>query len=159
MGFEIGQARDAFALRILAADRQRIGVVESERHGDGKPHRRQFAVQLGKRRHGVELQNFLGDRSRVFGINIDIPRRERVQHDRGVAEALLMRRVRLSRGLRRLPNDFAQDVRFGEALRSDIERGAAAEGSAQTSNTMTMGNANPSFGDMLFSRSCAAHAR
>ena len=35
---EVGQARDALRARIVAADRQRIGVVEAERHGDREAH-------------------------------------------------------------------------------------------------------------------------
>ena len=88
MRLEIGEARDSLRARIVAAHRQRVGVVEPERHGDREAHRRELGVELRQRRHRVELQDLLGDRAGVFGVDVDAAGRERVQHDRGVAEPL-----------------------------------------------------------------------
>ena len=42
MRLQIGQAGDAFGARVVAAHRQRVGVVEAERHRDREPHRREL---------------------------------------------------------------------------------------------------------------------
>ena len=121
MRLEIGQPRDVPSSRVVGAHRQRVGIVEAQRHRDGEPHRRELGVELGQRRHAVELQDFLGDRAGVFGIDVDAAGRERVQHDGRVAQALAVRRARLAGGLRGLLEDLAEDVRLGEALGADIE--------------------------------------
>ena len=48
MRLEIGESRDAFALRVVAAHRQCVRVVETERHAGCKTHRRELAIELGQ---------------------------------------------------------------------------------------------------------------
>src|SRR4030095_3556401 len=62
------------------------------------------------------------DGARVFGIDVDAAGRERIEHDRRVAQSLAMRRRRLAGALCGLLEYLAQDVRLGEALGSDIKR-------------------------------------
>ena len=121
MCLQVGQTRNAFRLRIVTAKRQRVRIVETQWNGGGESHWRELGVELGKRGDGIELQDFLGDRSGVFGIDVDVAGRECVQDDRRVAEPLLMRRRGLAGRLRGLPQNFTEDVGLGEALRPDIE--------------------------------------
>ena len=46
MRFQIGQAGDAFGACVVAAHRQRVGVVEAERHRDREPHSPEPGVEL-----------------------------------------------------------------------------------------------------------------
>jgi len=122
MRFEIGQLGDVLRACVLAADRQRVGIVEAERNSNRETYRAKLRVELGKRRHRVELENFLRDRAGVFGVDVDVAARERVQHNRSVAEPLLMHRGRLAGSVRGLLDDLPKDVALGEALRADVER-------------------------------------
>jgi hypothetical protein len=69
--FQFGQARDAFGAGVVAAHRQRVGVVEAQRHRDRQAHRRKPRVELRQRRHGVELENLPRDRACVLGVDVD----------------------------------------------------------------------------------------
>ena len=59
----------------------------------------------------------------VLGIDVDRRGGERVQHDRGVAQSLAVRRGGFAGGKRRLLDDLAEDVRLGEALGADVQLG------------------------------------
>ncbi len=122
MRLEVGQARDIRVTRIVGAHRQRIGIVEAQRNTDRQPHWRQFGVEFGQRGNAVELEDFLGDRAGVFGVDVDAAGRERVQHDCRIAQALAVRRTRLAGRLRGLRQDLAQDVRLRETLGAHIQR-------------------------------------
>ena len=126
---QIGDARDAELLCLRLEHRQRISVVEAERHRHFQAVRREPAVQLGKRRIAFALQQFANDRAGVLGINVDRSRRERLLEDPGVAQALLV--LGGDAGvLQGLTNDLAEDVRLGEALRADGERRRRNRGGA-----------------------------
>src|SRR5206468_10861582 len=87
-----------------------------------KSHWRKLCVELGERRDGVELQNLLGNRAGVFGIDVDRAGGERIEHDRRVTEALLMNSGCLSGSLCRLLQYLAQDVGFGKTLGTHVQR-------------------------------------
>ena len=122
MRLEVGQPHDIPGTRIVGAHRQCVGIVETQRNRDRQPHGRQLGVEFGERRNAVEFQDFLGDRARVFGVDVDAAGRERVQYDGRIAQSLAVRRACLAGGLSGLPQDLAQDVRLGEALGADAER-------------------------------------
>src|SRR6185369_234190 len=62
------------------------------------------------------------NRARVFGIQVDRAAFQSGIHDRGVAEALLMPDLSFSCACRRLRDDLAEYVGFGETLRADVHR-------------------------------------
>ena len=130
MSLEVREPGDALGARVVAAERDGVGVVEPQRHADGKPHRSELGVELGQRRNRLELEDLLGDRAGVLGVYVDAAGGERIQHDRRVAEPLAVRRRCLARGLCALLDDLAQDVRLGEALRADGERRRRNRGGA-----------------------------
>ena len=127
MRLQIGQTRDALRARVVGAHGQRVGIVEAQRHRDRQPHGCKLGVELGERWDGVELENFAGDRARVFGVDVDAAGRKRVQDDGGVAEPWLVYGGRLAGALRGLLDDLAENVGLGETLRADVERRLRSE--------------------------------
>ena len=111
--------RDAEPRRGRLGHRERIAVVEAQRHRGLQPAWREPRVQLGERRVAFLLQQLADDAVPVyFGIDVDRAGGERLLEDAGVAEplAVLGRDAGL---LQRLRDDLAEDVRLGEALRAD----------------------------------------
>src|SRR6185503_5605615 len=110
MSREVGDLLDPEALGLLAAHPERIAVAETE----GNARRQTEAVQLfvdGVQIEAVlRLQDLARDGAGVLRIDVDRPRLQRLEQDRGIAEPGL---VRAMRGLR---NDLAEDVGLGEAL-------------------------------------------
>lgn len=113
---QIAQGADAQPLRIVGAHGERIAVVEAERHADadaefGQPP----AGFLGG--HGcILLQDFALDGACVFGIDIDAPCTQCLEHDGRVAQALPVLDGRM--GCSGPRHDFTKDVGFGKALRT-----------------------------------------
>jgi hypothetical protein len=119
---KVGDARNAQALRLRFAHRQRIGVVEAERHRRHQAARRQPAVELLERRVALALEQLTHDRAGVLGIEVDRPAGECLLEDAGVAQALAMHR-RPAGSDQGLGDDLAEHVRLGEALRTDDHAG------------------------------------
>ena len=70
------------------AHRQRIGVVEAERHRGLQAARREPAVELVEVGIALALEQLAHDRAGVLGIDVDRAARQRLLEDAGVAEAL-----------------------------------------------------------------------
>ena len=120
--------RDAELRGLRRRHRQRIGVLETERHADAEADGGQFARIVAR---SVGCGCFRISASivpQVFGVDIDRARLQRLEHDRGVAEPRLVLRLRVAR--RRLRDDLAEDVRLGEAFGSDHQRAIGRAGSA-----------------------------
>ena len=109
-------AADAERLRALLAHRQRVAVVEAERHRGAESQRRERAVQRLQPGAAFELEDLLGDGAGVFGIQVDRAGLERRVEDAGIAEAGPVHRV--AGGAH---DDLAQDVGLGKALGADLE--------------------------------------
>ncbi len=117
---------DAEPRRVGLAHRQRVGVVEAQRHRGLQPARRQQAVQLvdrGRARPGRlrQAQQLARDRAGVLGVDVDRAAGERPFEDAGVAQprAVLGRDAGVQQ---RLPHQLAEHVALGEALRADDHR-------------------------------------
>ena len=65
------------------------------------------------------MQDFLRDRSEVFGVDVDTAGLQRFQHDGGIAQPLAVDRATLRSGGRR--KDLPQHIGFGEALGADLQ--------------------------------------
>ena len=107
-----------------------------------RPHRaRPLADRLQRRRLRIP-QDLEVDRAEVVGIEVDVAASQRLEDDRGVAQAL----SNLGAGMRRrrLRQHFRQDVGFGEALGADPQhvvrgiRPAAAKQPASTTSSRPM---------------------
>jgi hypothetical protein len=119
---EVRNAFEALGLCIAGAHGERVAIVEAQRNGDGQSTRREARVQFRQRRHVRQLEDLAGDRAGVFGIHIDAAAFQRIEQDRCVAESALVPGRRRPWALRRLRDDFAQDVGLSEALRTDLQR-------------------------------------
>ena len=85
--------------RLRGRHRQRVGVLEAQRHRDAEAHRREGAPhrrQVG--RLGV-LEDLGIDGAGVLGVDVDRAGLQRLEHDRGVAQALAV--LGLARAARR----------------------------------------------------------
>ncbi|MNK94501.1 hypothetical protein D3C87_1147030 [compost metagenome] len=118
-GRVLGQLRQAGDGFFIVAHCQRIRIVKAQRHGHAQSQRRQLAPHLRQVDGFVVLEDFAADGAHVFGIHVDAARLQRGQHDGRVAQALAVLRLDVRRGA--LLEDFAEDVRFREALRAHLQ--------------------------------------
>ena len=86
---EVADAPERQPLGRLGTDRERVRVAEAERLAHRQSRRREArADRLGRSERRV-LQDDVGERSRVLGIEVDGARRDRAIGDAGAAEAEL----------------------------------------------------------------------
>ena len=90
---QVAKRADAERLRALLAHRQRVAVVEAERHRDAEPQPGERAVQLREARIAVKLEDLFRDGAGVFRIKIDRAGFERRVQDPGVTEAGPVHRI------------------------------------------------------------------
>ena len=117
---EVADGLDAQLRRLRGGHRQRIGVLKAERHADPQAQRLEIAPHRGQVGRLRVLQDLGVDGAAVLGVDVDRAGLQRLEHDRGVAQALPV----LGLGVRRsgLRDHLAEDVRLGEALGADRQR-------------------------------------
>jgi hypothetical protein len=126
---QVADARDGLAARGFIAHRQRIAVLEAQRHRHAQPQRAELAAHRGEVGGLCVAQDLGVDRAQVLGIQVDGAGFERLVDDRGVAQARPVLGLRTARA-GRLRHDLAQDVGLGEALGAHHESLAAQGGAA-----------------------------
>ena len=117
---QIAQRADAQLLGLRPPHGQRIAVVEAQRHSHTQAQRRQRVVHVGQAHAGVALDDLQRDGAAVFGVQVNLPRAQRLVDDGGVAQALQHAGLGAC-GLRRLGDDLGQDVGLGEAFGADFD--------------------------------------
>ena len=115
---------DAERLRALLAHRERVAVVEAERHRRRRsPCGASARLSSSSAGIAVELEDLARDGAGVLGVQVDraapSARRTRCRCCRGRAGARPRRPPR-----RGLAQDLAEDVGLGEPLRADLRRGS-----------------------------------
>ena len=121
--FEIGDSFQTETGRGSGRNRQRIAVVETERLADSEASARQRATHLGQTGSALRLQDHLRNGARVFGVDVDAAREQRLVSDLGAPEVLLVLGHRGARSLHQLGQRVAQDPRLGERLGADGDLG------------------------------------
>src|SRR5207248_1514647 len=105
----------------IAPHDQRVGIVEAERLGHADSDFAKLVRDWFKRQLIAAFQNFLGDRSGVLGINVDLSGAKRFPDDDRTAHALTMLSGNSSIAKTSL-GDFTENVGFSEFLGADPHR-------------------------------------
>jgi len=113
---QVRQRVNSQLLGAIFPHRERISVIETERHARDQPLRRQGPVQLVQPPAAAQPDHLGGNGAGVFRINVDGTGLQRRDDDAGIAEA------RLQLAAARTGQDLAEDIGLGEALRADSHR-------------------------------------
>src|SRR5205814_8100300 len=121
MCLQIADRANAELSCAITAHDQRVGIVEAERLGHADSRLVKLVRDLFKRQLIAPLQNFLGDRAGVLGINVDLSGAKSFPDDDRTAHALTMLSGNSSIAKTSL-GDFTENVGFSEFLGADPHR-------------------------------------
>src|SRR6266487_1276977 len=113
MFLQIADRAQSEPLRFVTAHDERVSVVKSERLRHSNAELSERIANFLERQSPVRFQDFLGDRSSVFWIGIDLRGAQRFPNYDRAAHALAMF-GRGSRIVQSTPSNLAEDIRFGE---------------------------------------------